>query len=228
VSTYRVLGTLTRSALATGAEMLSITKAAMTWMDVTMFAGIMTVRKWRAVGRVKSSALSGTGYGAMLRADIRRLSRNRGPLLLWAGMLLAPYGAARVLPELFVPVVQLVAATAAVSPLAAGLRHVCRSPGLRRSLGGTDSGLRLVHLVVPAVLALVWTVLTLPAASTLATVLVPIGAVAYTYRRATMPPIDYQWTGVDTPIGMVSPNMMRQLVRGPLLLVLLAGLQLNL
>ncbi|TCO50640.1 hypothetical protein EV192_11317 [Actinocrispum wychmicini] len=226
--TYRALGTLTRSALATGAEMLSVTKAAMSWMDITMFAGIMTVRKWRGVGRVRSRSLGGTRYGAMLSADVRRLSRNRGRILAWAGLLLAPYAAVRVLPDLIVPAVQLVAATAAVSPLATGLRNVCRSPGLRRSLGGTDAGLRLVHLAVPAVLALVWTALTLPAASTVATVLAPVGAVAYTYRRATAPPVDYDWTAVDSPFGLVPPNMLRQLLRGPLLLVLLVGLQLNL
>jgi uncharacterized protein DUF6297 len=225
---YTGLGGLNRASLATGTEILSAGQVAAAWLDISLFAGILSIRKWRRIGRVRSRVLQGTRYWAMLSAEVRRLARNRALFFLWAGLLLAPYAAARVLPSLFVPTVQLFACVFAISPFATGLRNVCRSQALRRSLGGTDMGLRLTHLVVPTVIALVWTALTLPAAGTAATWLAPVAAVGFVYRRATQPVIDYAGTAVDSPFGLVPTNMFRQLLRGPLLLIVLTGIQLNL
>jgi hypothetical protein len=229
VQAYRVLGRLDRAALASGTEILSATQTAATWLDISMFTGIAAIRKWRRIGRVTSRPLRGTRYQAMFFADVRRLSRARAAFFVWAGLLLVPYAVARLLPEPFVPLIQLVICTIAVSPFANGLRNVCRSAALRRSLGGSDTGLHLTHLIAPTAMAVAWTALTGAATGfALATVIVPVGAVGFAYRRATQPPMDYSGAAVDTPFGMVQANMFRQLARGPLLLVILAAVQLNL
>ncbi|ONI84077.1 hypothetical protein ALI144C_15330 [Actinosynnema sp. ALI-1.44] len=229
VLAYRALGTLDRAALAGGAELLAASRVAVNWMDISLFTGIASARKWRAVGKVRSRGLRGARYQAMVFADVRRLSRNRAAFYVWAGLLLAPYAAQRLLPETFVPTVQLVACAVAVNPFAAGLRHICRSAAMRRSLGGSDAGLRLAHLVVPTVMALLWTVGTSPASGfALASALVPVGAVAFVYRRASQPSFDYSGGAVDTPFGLFQPNMVRQLLRGPLLLLFVAAVQLYL
>nr|WP_042197432.1 DUF6297 family protein [Kibdelosporangium sp. MJ126-NF4]CEL22952.1 hypothetical protein [Kibdelosporangium sp. MJ126-NF4]CTQ90091.1 hypothetical protein [Kibdelosporangium sp. MJ126-NF4] len=226
VRAFRMLGTLNRAELAGGAEILAAGRVAASWMDVSLFNAVASARRWREVGKVTSRRLRGVRYQAMLFADLRRLSRNRSAYYRSIGLVLTPYAAQRLLPEAFVPTVQLVMCTVAVSPFAAGLRLVCKSDTMRRALGGSDTGLRLIHLVVPAVMALLWTVLTSPATGfALASVVVPVGAVAFVYRRASQPPFDYSDVAVDTPFGMVQPNMIRQLIRGPLLLVLLAAVQ---
>jgi hypothetical protein len=228
VQAYRAIGRLDRAALASGTEILSATRTAATWLDISMFTSVAATRKWRRIGRVASRPLRATGYQAMLFADIRRLSRARAAFYVWAGLLLVPYAVARLLPEPFVPLIQLVICTIAVSPFASGLRNVCRSVALRRSLGGSNTGLHLTHLIAPTVMAVVWTALTGAATGfALATFVVPIGAVGFAYRRATQPSMDYSGAAVDTPLGLVQPNMFRQLVRGPLLLVILAAVQLN-
>jgi hypothetical protein len=229
IQAYRATNGLDRAALASGAEILSATQTAATWLDISMFTGIAATRKWRRIGRVTSKPLRGTHYQAMFVADVRRLTRARAALYVWAGLLLVPYAVARLLPEPFVPLVQLVICAIAVSPFASGLRNVCRSMAIRRSLGGSNAGLHVTHLIVPTVMALVWTALTGAATGfALATGIVPIGAVGFVYRRATQPSMDYSGTAVDTPFGLMQPDMFRQLVRGPLLLVILAAVQLNL
>jgi hypothetical protein len=231
VRSYSALGELDRAALARGAEIVSATQVSMTWLDISFFTDLAKIRKWRRIGRVRSRGQRGTHYRAMVSAELTRLRRTRAPLLVWAGLLLAPYAAARVLPEVFVPTVQLVIGTVATSPFAGGFRSVCGSPALRRSLGGTDAGQRLVHLAVPAAMALAWTILTLPAVAVThwpAMAISPIAAVAFVYRRATQPPMDYEQSAVDSPFGLLPTNTFRQLARGPLLLLILAGLQLNL
>ncbi|NRN69584.1 hypothetical protein GC106_68410 [Kibdelosporangium sp. 4NS15] len=229
IQAYRTLGTLDRAALTSGTEILTATRVSVSWLDISMFTSIAAARKWRRIGRVASRPIRGTGYQAMLFADIRRLSRNRTAFLVWAGLLLTPYAADRLLPQAFVPTVQLVMCTIAVSPFAAGLRDIGRSAVLRRNLGGSDAGLRLVHLVAPVVSAVAWTLITSPATGfVVASLIVPVGAVGFAYRRATQPPTDYSGAAVDTPFGMVQPDLIRQLVRGPLLLLFIAAVQLYL
>ncbi|MEV4318951.1 DUF6297 family protein [Actinocrispum sp. NPDC049592] len=223
------LGRLDRAALASGTEILTTTRAAVTWLDITMFSGISATRRWRRIGRVTSRPMRGTRYQAMLSAELIRVLRNRRSLLVWLGLLIAPYAAARVIPALFVPLVELVVCTIAVSPFASGLRSAGRSPALRRSLGGTDALIRLAHVVLPAVMALLWTAFAVPATGfAWAVLLVPVGAVAYAYRRATQPPMEYSGAAVDTPFGFFQPDVFRQMSRGPLLLLVLAAIQLNL
>ncbi|MCE7010322.1 DUF6297 family protein [Kibdelosporangium philippinense] len=229
VRAYQVLGRLDRAALAGGADMLTATRVAVSWFDIGLFTGIAAARKWRRIGRVASRPLRGIRYVAMLSADIRRAFRNRAAFYVWAGLLLTPYAADRLIPEVFVATVQLLMCTIAVMPFAAGLRTICRSAPLRRSLGGSDAWLHLTHLVVPSAMAVAWTLLTSPATGfALALVIVPIGAVGFAYRRATQPSFDYSGAAVDTPFGMVQPDFFRQLIRGPLLLLFVAAVQLYL
>lgn len=227
IRAYQALDRLDRAALTGGADMLTATRVAVSWFDPGLFTGIAAARKWRGIGRVTSRPLPGIRYAAMLFADIRRVSRNRAACYVWAGLLLTPYAADRLIPAAFVPTVQLVMCTIAVAPFASGLRTVCRSASLRRNLGGSNAGLHLIHLVVPSAMAVAWTLLTSPATGfALASVIVPIGAVGFAYRRATQPSFDYSGAAVDTPFGMLQPDLLRQLFRGPLLLLLLAAVQL--
>jgi hypothetical protein len=228
---YAILGALNRAALSTGTEMVMAAQVSVNWMDVSLFTSIAEIRKWRRIGRVSSRKLHGSRYFAMLGAEITRTSRARAALAIWAGLLLVPYAVAQVLPATFVPTAQLFLATFAISPFAIGLRNLGRSPALQRNLGGSNLGQRLTHLVVPSTMALLWTALTFPAAGIehwLATALSPVGAVLYVYRHAVRKPTNYDPGVVDSPFGLMPLNTIWQLIRGPLLLLLIAAIQLNL
>jgi hypothetical protein len=110
----------------------------------------------------------------------------------------------------------------ALVPLAGGLGELWRSPGRRRWLGHTDTGLRAAHVLVLTVLAAGWAVPVVGlgalagAGWDLAVLLtVPLTA-ACAVRTVTGDPPDYDNPGsVDTPMGTMPVRLIMRTLRGP-------------
>jgi hypothetical protein len=226
---WRALPRLDRLRLAAGAGLASAAVTAAMFLDLSLLSAVVEARRWRRTARVRSRGFALRGRVAvLLQAEVRRLARRPGTLGVYALLVLVPYATA-----LFAPVagalVRIVAGYLAVGRLAPGLRKVSGSPALRRALGGTDSGLRAVHTVVPAAGLAVWWLLALPAAPAygpVPAVLLPVGILAAGYRAATRPPMSYGGAAVDTPFGLIPFDLIRQLVRGPDVLGLVLLIQL--
>ncbi|WP_394620491.1 DUF6297 family protein [Lentzea sp. JNUCC 0626] len=224
-------GRLRRSELAAGAALAGVARVSVSWFDLALLGAVLAERRARALGRVKSARLAGprSRVVALAWTDVLRVRRAPNAVLVWAALLPAPALVALGGEENAVAGVQVVAAFFATDRLAAGLKAVCRSRALRRALGVPDRQLRLAHLVVPAVGAVVWcaasTAFT-PHVSVVNGVISAVGAVAVAYRIATRPPVDYGAAIVDfglfgpTPLGLIV-----QLSRGPALLAVLAVVQ---
>ncbi|WP_418153519.1 DUF6297 family protein [Actinoalloteichus caeruleus] len=219
-----------RATLTAGADLAGTASVAVWWLDLSVLSSALDEKAMRRRGRVRSRRLRGTRVTVSLRADCLRLLRRPARGVVWAVLLLVPYAVAGVaLPEATVAVVQALGAALATDRLAGGLRTVARSPGLRRALGGTDRHLLLAHLVVPGVGALLWVLLTapaLPSSTWWCSAVSVLGAVLVTYRLATRPPLSYDLTLYDTGLGPMPLNLIRELSRGPLLLVLVVVAQL--
>jgi Family of unknown function (DUF6297) len=226
----RALPTVDRSALAGGAQLVGAATSAAMMLDLTMLSEIVAARRWRRTGRIHSRRwLSGGRGWVLLQADVRRQWRRRSDLAIWAALVLVPYATAVFAPVAVGPV-RIVAAYLAVDRLAGGLRTVCRSQALRRSLGGTDAALRQMHLVVPAVGLAAWWLCTLPAggapSAPMVTLILIADVLAAIYRTATRKPMSYDGGLADTPFGPIPVNLLRQALRGPDLVavVVLAGI----
>lgn len=216
----RVLGRLHRASLNVGAQLAEATTAATVGLDPSVLTRVLEVRRWRRVGSVTSRRfrLGSLGRTAvLLEAEVRRQLRRPGALAIWAGLALAQYALSLVAPSLAGPG-RLILAYVATNRLASGLRSVGRSPGLRRALGGQEGRVRLVHLVVPALGAALWWLVTMPAGDPglggAGFVLVS-GVVTATHRSATRPPLDYGGAVMETPLGLVPVELIMQLARGP-------------
>jgi hypothetical protein len=198
-----VRGRISRAALSDGAGLAGATRVAVSWFDPTLLTGVLTERRRLRVASVRSTRLRpGSRARVLLGAELRRLSRSRSAILTWAALLVVPYALAAVVPPVWVPVAQLVAATVAADRLAGGLRTVSRSASIRRILGGSDRQVKLLHLVMPGCGALIWSALSLPSVHTAALlgVLYPtIGATLVIYRMATCRPMDYHLAGTLDP-----------------------------
>jgi Family of unknown function (DUF6297) len=217
VLAVRALPRLDRAALTGGAQLATAAVTAAIWLDPSVLSGVLETRRWRRVGLVTSRRFRRGGrIWVLLQAEIHRQVRRPGALAIWAALALAQYGIAIAVPSV-AWVTRLVGAYLATNRLTGGLRTVSRSPGLRRALGGSDSALRLVHLVVPWVGAVLWWLLTWPAGPHLAGVepLIVVGVVAAAYRAATRPPMAYGGAAVDTPFGLIPVDLIRQVIRGP-------------
>ena len=225
----RALPRVDRATLTTGAQFANAASTAMILLDPSLLAGLVESRRWRRIGRVRSSRfLPGPGWWALLQADVRRLRRHPSAVLIWAALIGVQYAAALALPGL-AGAAQVVFAYLAVDRLTGGLRSVSRSPGLRRALGGSDTLLRGIHAVRRLIGAGLWWLLTLPTVDPGPAWLAPtlaVGVVLAAFRAGTRPPINYGGATVNTPFGMIPVDLMRQGSRGPALLAVLVLVQL--
>lgn len=220
---------LDRTAVTAAGPLLAALTLNVGFMDGSITTGVSRERRLRAIGIVRSRRLHGSRVRALLVADLRRMARARPSWATAAALLVLPYLASVAVPPRVVPIAQLLGATLAAGGLADGLRAVAGSAGLRRTLGGTNPELLAVHCVGLAVVAVAWTLLTAPAGgSVVSLVLVPVSAVAVVLRFATRPPRSFGGSMVDTGVGLgpLSVQMVMEVSRGPLLFVVLAGVQL--
>jgi len=225
----RALPRLHRGALAAGSDLMLAATVSSTWLDFSLLTSALALRRARRIGRVRSVRLRGSRALAFVLADLARLRRYPATIAMWVALLPVPFFAAISLPPIAVGPVQLLAAYAAADRFAGGLRTICGSAALRRALGGTDASLKVIHLALPAAGAVLWCALTsfaLPITPTTTTVISAAGAVLVVYAMATRPPMTYVSPAFDSPFGSMPVNLIRQLVRGPALLVGLAALQL--
>ncbi|GAA2690379.1 MULTISPECIES: DUF6297 family protein [Actinosynnema] len=223
----RRLGRFTRASLTGGTRLVDAARASATWLDPAVLTDLLATRRALTTGRVRSAALRGPRAAAVLRAELVRLRRNGTGVAVWAALALVPHAAAGVLPDAALGAVHLVAAFLATERLAPGLRALARNAALRRAIGGSDRRLRLLHLVIPTAGALIWCAATVPALPVPALAAISAAvAVAVTCRLATRPDLDYS-SGVvlDTPFGVVPANLVRQVLRGPGLLLVLVLVQ---
>lgn len=229
VVAFRSLRRLDRADLAAGASLAAVVRVSVAWLDLALLGAILAERRARVLGRVRSARLRGSRLVVLVWTDVLRVRRAPNALLVWAGLLPLPALVALGGEVEWVPAIHLICAFVATDRLAAGLKAVCRSGAIRRALGVPERFLRLAHLVVPSVGAVVWCVATVPFTphvSWLGGVVSAVGAVAVVYRIATRPPLDYGVAAIDFGVlGPVPIGLVLQLSRGPVLLYLLCVLQ---
>jgi hypothetical protein len=221
----RRLGRLDAAALTGGAQLADAATVSLVLLQPAMFTDIVEIRRWRRVGRVHSGRLgpppSFVAGGlrrvwTLVRADLRRQWRRPAGLLAWAALAVVPYAMTLVAPAAAAPA-RVVAGYLAIGRVSAGLRTVCRSAALRRLLGGSDPVLRFSHLVVPAVALVLWWPSTLPVSRGpgWAEPLLALGVLAAAYRSASRHPTRYDGPAMETPFGIMQPELVTQIVRGP-------------
>ncbi len=223
VLAVRTLARLDRVALGTGAEVASAAVSASVWLDLSLLSRVLELRRWRRIGRVRSRrflSLFPGRAGALLQAELRRQFRRPSALLVWGALALAQYAVAVVAPPV-AGVAKVIGAYLAAGRLTSGLRTISQAAGLRRALGGEDLQVRLIHLVVPALGAVLWWLVTWPAGGQhfgTAEIFLVAGVVAAAYRSATRKPMSYGSAVLETPFGLFPMEMFIQMARGPDLL----------
>lgn len=221
-------GRFDRRALSRGADLATGLSASVVSLDPSYVSSALERRSWRRLGAVRSRVFCGGRTRCLVEADIRRVLRGRSAHVTLVAAAGVTFGAAMVGTPLAVVLVQTLACFAVGSAFSGGLLDVCRSDGLRRLLGGTDRQLRLVHLPVPVAAILVLWLVTIPAAVAggwVAVAIAPVAAVVAMYRARTRPPMQYGGTVLETGFGQVPIDVLRQMVRGPAVLVVALVLQ---
>jgi hypothetical protein len=217
VFAVRALRLVDKAVMSTGAQFASSAAAATVMLDPTLIADLLESRRWRAVGSVRSRPFRpGPLWWPLVQGELRRAVRRRGALLGWAALVLVQYAVALAVPGLSGPA-HVITAFLAGDRLAGGLRAITRSPGLRRALGGDDTALKVAHLAVPAVAAVLFFLVTEPVTGARPPwlhVVLLLGVVGAVYRSGTRPALVYDGPVVETPFGLIPVDLLRQLWRG--------------
>ncbi|OZD08473.1 hypothetical protein CH275_04790 [Rhodococcus sp. 06-235-1A] len=219
---------LNRAALERGSGLVTSLSVATTTMDSSFVSSEMDVRTWRRVGLVRSRSFSGSRWRMFVDADARRVLRDRSAVSTLVAVIIVVYLCTAVFTLPLRPLALLLACCVVGSAFGRGLRDINSSSAFRAAFGGSDRSLRSAHLVVPA--AGVFAVFAACApvvfgASLWAVLPIPFVALAALYRSASRPPLEYGGLILETPMGQVPVDMLRQMLRGPLVVFAYAAVQ---
>ncbi|MDJ0361713.1 DUF6297 family protein [Rhodococcus sp. H29-C3] len=214
--------------LSAGSDLLTALRVSTTMIDGSILSDELASRTWRLIGAFRSRRFRWNGTKVLIEADFRRVHRDRGAVRLLAYMCVLPYVFGATVGAAVIPVVVLLSAVAVAGRFGRGLRDVNASNTFRAVFGGSDAGIRMAHLAMPAAAVSILFMVCLPIlwhASVIAVTVIPVVALLALYRSASRPPLDYGGLILTTPFGQIPVDMIRQLVRGPLVVAAAAFLQ---
>jgi hypothetical protein len=221
VFAYRALDRIDIGVLGRGQSLWTAARAAASFLDVFLMSEFLAEQRARNMGSVRPIGLGPRLSRSRWRLEWIRL-RRRPDLLLRLGIAtLVWWACVPVLTGSTLTALAVILGYCVVLPMAATLRQLWARPTLRTQF----APFTFASVGVCFLAAVAWTTITLPGLPLLAIVVMPIGLTVVTYRTVTRRPLDYSMPPVGTPIGDVPVDLIRQLVRGPLLLVgLIIGL----
>ncbi|WP_156819447.1 DUF6297 family protein [Pseudonocardia sp. HH130630-07] len=201
--------------LAAGAPLLAAFRSGL--LERGLVADVVRERRLRRRGPVRSRRLPAGRTAAAMTAAFVATGRHRSAVERVVAAAVVPHVVALVVPPLLLPTVLLGAVTTAASACSGALTTVARSPALRRALGGTDRAVPVACTVPPVVAAGLVTAAVAPVGGSLVTLtLLPVAAVAVVVRAATRPEPQLTSTLLDTPVGTLPVDQIRdRLVGGP-------------
>ncbi len=222
------LGRLRRVRLTSGGALIRGISGAFFALDIGLARDIVVARRAVEIGQVRPKRGRGIGLQALVWREWQRLRRFPQPLLLVAGSAVVPYAADALGMSTLTPVLAGLTLFGASVGMLGGLRVLTRSGGLARCLPFSLAQLKLASIAVPAVVALIWAIITAPAylgfgdgavtrdgfeaaMMSVATALAGLlAAVRWTQAKA----IDFGAPMVSTQAGAFPPGLMTNLFRG--------------
>lgn len=224
-SAWRALDRIEVSVLSRGQGLWAAGHAAAVSLDAFMLADVLAERRARAAGAVRSARL-GRGFAmALVRSEWTRLRRRPYLAVRAAAAAVVWWGCRPVLPGPALAALALVAGYFLVVPLAGPLRQLASGPGLRAQFVPRDRWLARSSAGVCLLAAAAWAAVTVPGMAApgraAIAIIIALGTAAAVWRTVTRPPLDYSQPPVPTPMGDLPLDLWRQLLRGPLLLLVL-------
>lgn len=157
------LGRMRRARLLSGGALVSGIAGSFFALDIGLARDIVVERRAIERGHVTPRRGKGVGLGAIIWREWQRLWRFPQPLIVLIGTVVVPYAAEALGMGVVTPVFGALALFGATIPLLGGLRVLTRTGGLARCLPFPLSKIKLASIAVPAALAGLWALATIPA-----------------------------------------------------------------
>ncbi|NLU63707.1 ABC transporter permease [Rhodococcus sp. HNM0563] len=212
--------------LTAGAGTTAAVSASVTALDPSVLLGMLEQKAWQRIGRRRTRPIRGGLSRALIESDLLRHRRRPVSLLLACSVV----GIVAVAPMAVTPpavaVLQLAAVFVVTMLFSAGLRDILRERDFGALLGSADRQILLPLTVVPSVAAtLVAVSTTFLSGGTAATLVIGLaGGCGAAYRVRTRPSIRYDGLILETAVGQIPVDLVRQWLRGPEVLLVAAWL----
>ncbi|HMR12943.1 MAG TPA: DUF6297 family protein [Arachnia sp.] len=223
----RRLNNIRRQRLTSGGSLLSGLQGAAFALEFALIRDILIESKSKERGHVSPTRGVGTGMRALIMRDVQRLWRQPLPLLTLAGSAVVPYAVQALGMTSLNPPLSALVLMVALIPFMNSLRVLTRTKGLQRCFPYSVAEVKQAAMVIPALLALLWTVAVFPAFLGLAggVPVNPIDAVSAALvtgiagllaavRWVAAKPADYSGPIVATGMGAMPPGLMFSMLRG--------------
>lgn len=224
---FRRLRNIRRQRLTAGSSLIAGMQGAAFALDFALVRDILVEHRAREKGHVRATRGVGRGTNALIMRDVQRLWRNPMPLLLWLGSMVVPYAVQSLGVSALNPPISALVLMGALIGFFNSLRVLTRTKGLQRCFPFDPGKIRTATMVVPAVLALIWAIATVPAfmgvlggqptelmsAVTTALVTAVAGFLA-AVRWMSARPANYNQPMVAVGIGAMPPGMLFSILRG--------------
>lgn len=227
VTASRRLESFARARLTSGGTLVSGMQGAMFGLDFGLARDILVEREAAVRGHVRPTRGRGVGITALIWRDAQRLLRFPKPLFGVVGAALVPYVANALGLGVITPLIGGIALFVALIPTFGSLRVLSRTSGLARSLPLSTRQIRLAAAAVPAVLAVLWSVLATFAfegllggvqrdltQAALTSLTVGTAGIAGAMRWQTAKPVNFQVPMMATETGAVPPTLIFNVIRG--------------
>ena len=215
-----------RQRLTAGSSLLAGMQGAAFALDFALVRDILVEDQARRRGYVRPTRGSGSGAMAIVLRDLQRLWRTPRPLVFWAASMAVPYAVHALGIEGLNPSISALVLMAALIGFCNTLRVLTRTKGLQRCFPFSPGEVRQAAMAVPALLALIWAVATMPAFGGIfgggldlatgfsSSLITAFAGLLAAFRWVSAKPPNYGGPMVSVGIGAMPPGMMFSFIRG--------------
>lgn len=224
---FHRLRNIRRQRLTSGGSLLSGLQGAAFALEFALIRDILVEAKAKKRGHVRPTRGTGSGLGALVMRDVQRLWRQPMPLITLVATIIVPYAVQALGLAMLNPPISALVLLAALVPFMNSLRVLTRTKGLQRCLPFDPGQIKQAAMIVPAVLALLWTIGAFPAflgvaggvasdpvTAASSALVTGIAGLLAAVRWVSAKPADYSGPIVATGIGAMPPGLMFSLLRG--------------
>ena len=224
---WRRLRHMRRQRLTSGSSLLSGMQGAAFALDLALVRDILVEHQARNRGYVRPTRGAGRGLWAIVMRDVQRLWRTPRPLLFWLVSMLVPYAIQALGVGVLSPSISALVLMCTLIAFCTSLRVLTRTQGLQRCFPFSTSEVKQAAMAVPAALALLWALATMPAFGGLLagpdgdlvagfspSFITAIAGLLAAVRWVSAKPPNYGGPMVAVGFGAMPPGMMFAVLRG--------------